>query len=137
MDFMDYEREPEEDISIICGRDKRYPARAYYFLLDVFDYASDGEGYVSPDEFMEGFQKLAILNFGFMSKLVLNRWGIRGSGDIGEAVWNLVEAGLLKKSKGDDKSGFEDRFDFEEVFSEENTFRPVEDFDNFGENINS
>jgi uncharacterized repeat protein (TIGR04138 family) len=54
---------------------------------------------------------------------VLNSWGLFTTGDFGEIVYNMIRAGLMRKSRTDRREDFDDQFDFAEVF--ERRFRIV------------
>ena len=47
-----------------------------------------------------------------MAKAVLNNWGVR-SGDFGNIVFNLIDAGQMRKTKKDRREDFDNVFDFE------------------------
>ncbi|MFW6171745.1 MAG: Minf_1886 family protein, partial [Planctomycetota bacterium] len=68
--------------------------------------------------------QLALEQFGLMARVVLNSWGIRSTGDVGEIVYNLIGIGMMKKSPSDRREDFEDVFDFEEAFEREFKITP-------------
>lgn len=72
--------------------------------------------HVTAAELLEGFRKLAIKEFGPMAPVVLEYWGIRSCRDIGNMVFNLVEAGAFGRTEEDNPEGFETGFDFHEAF---------------------
>jgi len=45
---------------------------------------------------------------------VLKSWGIQGTTDLGEIVYNLIRADLMKKSEQDRREDFDGVFDFEQ-----------------------
>ena len=47
---------------------------------------------------------------------MLKSWGVHSTSDIGEIVYNLIEAGLMRKSANDRREHFDDVFDFEDAF---------------------
>jgi uncharacterized repeat protein (TIGR04138 family) len=51
-----------------------------------------------------------------MAKLVLEHWGIRSTGDIGDVVFTLVDLQLLISQATDTRDDFADIFDFESAF---------------------
>jgi uncharacterized repeat protein (TIGR04138 family) len=53
-----------------------------------------------------------------MALLVLEEWGIRSCEDIGEIVFNMVEANLLAKTDEDSRDDFKGAYDFQEAFRE-------------------
>jgi uncharacterized repeat protein (TIGR04138 family) len=54
--------------------------------------------------------------FGYMTRIVLEQWGITKSGDFGEIVFNLVDSGLMGKTETDSLDDFKDLYDFYSEF---------------------
>ena len=71
---------------------------------------------MSGQELVEGIRLFALEEFGPVTKLVLNSWGITCTLDFGEMVFNLVDKGVLGKQENDCKEDFADGFDFERAF---------------------
>ena len=109
---------------LLLEKDPRYEAEAYNFVYDSLDYTlrnvinprSRSNQHVSGPELLEGARRLAIAQFGCLSRLVLESWGIHSTGDIGEIVFNLVEYDLMGKQESDCRSDFQEVYSFEEVF---------------------
>jgi uncharacterized repeat protein (TIGR04138 family) len=51
-----------------------------------------------------------------MTLAVLGNWGINSTEDIGEIVFNLVDAGVLGKTDEDRREDFAHGYDFAETF---------------------
>ncbi len=83
---------------------------------DNDDGAPEPQRHVTGQQLCEGIREYAISQFGLMSKVVLNSWGIQTTSDFGEIVYNLIRVGVLKKSSRDRRSHFNDVYDFEEAF---------------------
>lgn len=116
----------EEKIQLVRRRDRRFSRHAYYFVLDALDYtmsnlgreAKSGEDrHVGGRELMAGIREFAADQFGPMAALVFERWGIRGPGDFGEIVFNLIDAELLSRRPTDSRLDFVDGTDFRETFA--------------------
>jgi len=113
-----------DKLKAICQQDARYDMEAYLFLREALDYTSKtldkprkGPGHhVSGRELCEGFRDLALQSFGPLTLHVLNDWGIWRTEDIGELVFNLVEAGELGKTDEDTREDFANGFDFDDTF---------------------
>lgn len=113
-----------EVVKEICSRDSRFTAQAYAFIRDALDFttkklkkpAEGRERHVTGRELLVGFREFAIQQFGPMSRTVLASWGIHHTSDIGEIVFNLVEAGKLGKTDQDSKTDFSGGYDFSEAF---------------------
>ena len=58
-----------------------------------------------------------------MSSMVLESWGVNNCEDIGNLVFNLVEAGVFSKTERDTLDEFRAGFDFDEAFQA--PFRPL------------
>ena len=112
----------EVRISQLRRRDRRYARNSYYFILDTLDYTIETLGrdrltgasrHVGGKEMLAGVRELAAEQFGPMATVVLERWGIRTTEDVGEVVFNLIENGLLSRRPSDSRLDFADGFDFE------------------------
>lgn len=73
------------------------------------------ERHLTGQELCEAIRLLALEQFGYMAKHVFNNWGVHGTGDFGEIVFNLIRAGEMRKTDSDRREDFDDVFDFEEV----------------------
>ena len=51
-----------------------------------------------------------------MARTVLNQWGVTQTADVGEIVFNLVDAQVMSKQDSDTRDDFANVYDFEEVF---------------------
>jgi uncharacterized repeat protein (TIGR04138 family) len=117
----------------IAHKDNRYAYEAYEFLFDAlahtqeklgrpvpenYQSAAGPEHHVTGPELVEGYINLARKQFGRMSRVVLQFWGINTTDDIGELVFNLIEAGLLGKADSDRRSDFHALFDLQQELVE-------------------
>lgn len=119
------EQDPDKLMKGILEQDPRYAAEAYAFIRAGLEFTVqrlERPRHVSGQELLEGIRVFAIAEFGPMAKTVLNEWGIRGTEDFGEMVFNLVEAGLLGKTEEDSRADFANGYDFNEAFR--NPFLP-------------
>ena len=127
----------EESYSLqqLVDQDARYPVEAYLFIREALAFAADTlelgacdtisveniernrrERHLSGQELCEAIRCYAVNQYGFMAKLVLNRWGIETTADFGEIVYNMIDVGIMKKSSRDQKSHFNDVYCFDEAF---------------------
>lgn len=111
----------------IAKRDSRFAYEAYEFLFEALTFTQSQLGrampakaesvgpehHVSGAELVNGYLGLARHQFGRMGRTVLRIWGINSTGDIGEIVFNLIEAGLLGKADADQRSDFQDLCDLD------------------------
>ncbi|MDE2875304.1 MAG: hypothetical protein OXU69_13525 [Gemmatimonadota bacterium] len=108
-----------ETPATVQSADLRFHRDAYNFLLDalhgVISRLSERR-HISGEELADAVRTLAMERFGPMARTVLEYWGIRSTGDLGEMVFDLVELGILVKDHSDRPEDFANVFDFEEVF---------------------
>ena len=71
------------------------------------------ERHLTGQQLCEAIRLYALEQFGYMAKCVLNSWGIRSTGDLGELVFNLIRIGQMRKRPEDRREDFENVFDFE------------------------
>ena len=114
----------EETLAKIEAKDPRYQREAYLFVREALDHtqktvAKDARGrirHVSGQELLIGIRDFALQQFGPMTKLVLEEWGIRACPDFGEIVFNMIEQGWLAKTDKDSRADFLGGYDFDEAF---------------------
>ena len=110
----------------ILEKDSRYKPEAYQFLFEALDFTqkmlglqdadTTAERHVSGQQLVEGIRRLALEQFGPLAVAVFNEWGIRGTADFGEIVFNLVENQLMSKTEQDQREDFHNAYDFEVAF---------------------
>jgi uncharacterized repeat protein (TIGR04138 family) len=120
----------------LLKRDPRYRLEAYQFVRDALAYAQDElgmgqrpekpdpddpppEAHLTGQQLCEAIRQLALEQFGLMSRVVFDTWGVHETGDFGEIVYNLIDIGLMKKSDADRREDFDNVFDFEKAFEHE------------------
>jgi uncharacterized repeat protein (TIGR04138 family) len=103
-------------------REQRFDERAYLFVLSSLEHCQGRlteRRHISGPELAHACRELALQRFGVMSRLVLDHWGVRTTGDIGDIVFTLVELGLLVSQAQDSRDDFLGVFDFAESFERE------------------
>ena len=108
-----------DEIERLVEAKGRFPAPAYLWILRLIDHARqrlERDGHITATELLEAHRDLAVETFGPMAYEVCRHWGFHRSEDMGDAVFDLVECGLLKKTEEDDLSDFGGGYDFEDVF---------------------
>lgn len=113
-----------EALDGIIARDARYDREAYAFLRDALEFTLKKRRKASKDaptdvpavELLDGFRLYALKECGPMAHLVLDYWGVRSCEDIGNLVFNLVQANVFSKTDRDTLDEFRAGFDFEEAF---------------------
>jgi len=112
-------KRPEQRLDEILDRDRRYRREAYVFVSAALGHTVQtvGEGrHVTGRELCDGLRDYALRQFGRLARTVLESWGVCRTEDIGEIVFNMVEAGLLRKTEEDTRDDFAGLYDFEEAF---------------------
>jgi len=120
------EQEQRRIIRDIVQEDGRYKEEAYYFVREGLDYTvhelknvpKQKSHHVKGNELVKGIRDYAIREFGPISLRVLRHWGIRSCEDIGEIVYNMIDASILGKTEDDEITDFHGVFDFEQAFRE-------------------
>ncbi len=114
----------------VVKRDPRYAYEAYEFIFAALAHTQkllgrdpdsaeeDGEHHVSGPELLNGARDLALREFGLMARTVFRMWGINGTADFGEIVFNLIEANLMSKTARDERSDFAGVYDLDEALVE-------------------
>jgi uncharacterized repeat protein (TIGR04138 family) len=114
----------ETTLGLILAKDPRYQRDAYLFVKDALDYTQklvvkENKGemrHVSGQELLRGIRDYALAQFGPMTKMVFEEWGIKRCEDFGEIVFNMVEIGLLGKTDQDRREDFANGYDFDDAF---------------------
>jgi uncharacterized repeat protein (TIGR04138 family) len=106
-------------IQEILSKDPRYSFDAYEFTMQALWFTQKKlkrQGHVSGRELLEYIKKFALEQYGPLAKTVIQFWGIRATSDFGEIVFNLIDAGLMKKTEKDSREDFNCVYDFEHAF---------------------
>ena len=114
----------DEVVEEIFAKDPRYARDAYNFLREALDFTQKIIGkenhgkvrHVTGQELLNGIRQFALVQFGPMTRTVLEEWGIKNCGDFGELVFNMVESGLLAKTEKDSRADFQNGYDFTDAF---------------------
>jgi uncharacterized repeat protein (TIGR04138 family) len=123
-------------IAEIVRNDPRYAYEAYEFIFDALahtqklvgkapEYEDDEPSprhHVNGPEILQGACDLAREEFGLLANVVFRQWGIHRSDDIGEIVFNLIEAELLCRTDSDHRSDFQNALDLDRALSDGYSF---------------
>ena len=102
--------------------DPRYARAAYDFVMAALEYTQGKlkrRRHVRGQEVLEGIREYGIEEYGALTRTVFEHWGVRGTEDFGEIVFNLVNAGILGKTEDDSMEDFRKGYDFQKAFEEE------------------
>lgn len=109
----------EDKIAEILNKDLDYDLDAYRFLMEALNFTVsklEKPRHITGEELLDGIREYALNQFGPMAKTVLNHWSVFKTEDFGRLVFDLVEAGLLRKQPQDKIEDFKDIYDFDEAF---------------------
>lgn len=113
-------------IDKIIEKDPRYKAEAYLFLMSALNFTVsrfEEPRHVTGQELSSGIKDYAIEQFGPMARMVLEHWGICQTEDLGNIVYNLIDAKLLSKTETDSIDDFKDVYDFRDAFDKPTYYR--------------
>ena len=121
---MMYKQSYDEVLEEIISVDPRYQRDAYHFVREGLDYtqqfiSKQEKGvvrHISGQELLGGMREHALEQYGPMTLLVLDEWGVKSCEDFGEIVFNMVEHNLLAKTSEDSREDFKGGYDFNDVF---------------------
>ena len=115
----------------VVRKDPRFAYEAYEFVFHALSHTQkllkrepppdeerakhDPRYHVSGRELLEGIRDLALREFGLMARTVFQQWGIQRTGDFGDIVFNLIEAGLMSKTDHDSRADFHDVYDLDQA----------------------
>jgi uncharacterized repeat protein (TIGR04138 family) len=102
--------------------DQSYAEDAYAFVVEALEHTIRGIGverHVSGAELVGGVCACAKGRFGLLAWTVLERWGIRSTGDVGAIVFQLIDAGVLSRQESDSRADFDDLFDLRVVLEDQ------------------
>ncbi|MDZ4849180.1 MAG: hypothetical protein SGI77_07790 [Pirellulaceae bacterium] len=115
----------------LLQQDQRYKLEAYQFVREALQYAQEvlsmppqkataqtvkAEHHLTGQQLCEAIRVYALDQYGYLSKMVLNSWGIQSTSDFGEIVYNLIRIKEMRKSKSDRREDFNDQYDFDSAF---------------------
>lgn len=128
---------PEENFLIYqaVSQDCRYPVEAYQFIREAMAFADDTlelneysfdsgssedpiavqsqERHLTGQQLCEAIRHYSMNQFGYMARIVLKNWGIESTSHFGDIVYNMIDAGIMKKSTRDRRFHFDDIFSFD------------------------
>jgi uncharacterized repeat protein (TIGR04138 family) len=104
--------DPELLLDSVLEKDSRYARDAYYFVQRALHHyrerhrAGKEGGHIRGEELLEGVRELGVEEFGPMARLVFHNWGLKRGEDVGEMVYNMIDAGLMSKTSEDTREDF-------------------------------
>ncbi|HEV2393094.1 MAG TPA: Minf_1886 family protein [Verrucomicrobiae bacterium] len=114
----------ERALDVLRAKDPRYEREAYLFVREALDHTQQAirnHGrkslrHVTGQELLGGIREFGLKQFGPMTMMLFEEWGIRSCEDFGEIVFNLVETGVLAKTPQDSRADFAGGYNFFEAF---------------------
>lgn len=115
----------KKTIEEIATEDGRYNAQALKFVYEGLGATirkikeaadEDQPRHISGADFSRGLARLAIERWGRLSRMVLNRWGVSSTRDLGEIVYLMIDHKWMTAQETDRIEDFNEVYDFEDVF---------------------
>jgi uncharacterized repeat protein (TIGR04138 family) len=103
-------------------REPRYAEGAYLFVLAALEHAQSrlaSRQHIGGRDLALACRDLALERYGVMARIVLERWGVKCTEDIGSVVFTLVGLGYLASLPTDTRDHFSNVYDFETAFERE------------------
>lgn len=97
----------EEAVDAIVMQHPEYSSDAYEFTRASLDNATEHfcqnrtNKHLSAEELYMGACAYALDEYGPLAWEVLHFWGMESASDLGQVVYNLIEAGIFGKQEGD------------------------------------
>jgi uncharacterized repeat protein (TIGR04138 family) len=113
-----------DPLAPVLDKDPRYNREAYLFIREALEFTQrhvrrengDNTNHITGRELLDGIREFALKQYGPMTSLVLEEWGVRRCEDFGEIVFNMVEHKILSKTDKDSREDFKDGYDFIDAF---------------------
>jgi len=119
----------KKSIEAIATEDGRYNALALRFVYEglgvTIEKIRSGQlekRHISGDELSLGLAELAAERWGRLARLVLNRWGVTTTRDLGEIVYLMIANNWMTAQQDDTIEDFNDVYDFERIFEKDFKF---------------
>jgi len=112
----------DELMARIAPKAGRFHPRAFLFVLAALEHIQQRlpeRRHVSGAELAHACRDLALEQYGLLARTVLAHWGIVSTGDFGEIVYALIDAGLLVRQDQDRLEDFNRVYAFESAFEAE------------------
>lgn len=112
----------------LLQQDQRFHLEAYQFVREALAYAQEilkmphqqsggeSERHLTGQQLCEAIRQYALDQYGYMTKTVLNNWGVYSTSDFGEIVYNLIRIKQMKKSESDRREDFDNVYEFDSAF---------------------
>ena len=78
------------------------------------DAENDDSNGVSAEQICVVAVEFAVRAYGLMARTILAKLGLRTTGDLGDVVYKMIDAGLIFPSEGETRADFDDVFDLGE-----------------------
>ncbi len=113
-----------DPLAPVLDKDPRYNREAYLFIREALEFTQrnvrrengDNTNHITGRELLDGIREFALKQYGPMTSLVFEEWGVRRCEDFGEIVFNMVEHKILSKTDKDSREDFKGGYDFIDAF---------------------
>lgn len=116
---------PGKSLEELAQQVGTYAVDAYYFVQQGLaqtahavhgNRTKDACRHISGQQLAEGLRDVAVNNWGFMARTVLERWGIYSTLDFGRIVYAMIDAGIMARTDEDSIDDFRNVYDFRTAF---------------------
>lgn len=100
-------------------RVSKYDPAAYRFVRQSLNFGLEKLSeprHISGNELLDFISEYGRLQFGPFMQLVLEEWGVYGTLDFGNIVFDLVDQNIMSKQPHDSIDDFREGYDFSEEF---------------------
>lgn len=118
----------------VVRKKKRFKKESYFFIFAAMEYTVSQlskRRHITARELLMGIAEYARQQYGPLAKMVFEHWGITKTIHFGEIVYNLIDAGLMSKTKEDKLEDFDGVYDFSSEFDWNHTALKLEFPDRF------
>lgn len=105
--------------------DTRYKLEAYLFIMNGLEFYLTLLGekrHVTGQELSKGLLLFAHKQFGPLTRSVLHHWGIDGTDDLGNIVYNLISIQVMSKQPEDSIEDFSNVVELDDFFAGQEDF---------------
>lgn len=116
----------DDIVETILKEDPRYARGAYRFVREGLEHAvknqgikesiGDGRQHITGQDLLSGIKEYALIQYGPLTKTLLDEWKVKKCEDFGEIVFNLVDHGVLGKTEHDSREDFKGGYNFHDAF---------------------
>lgn len=116
----------EQTLQDVVEHLEKYPLEAFHFVQQGLGYTVEkvhgeltdpnADRHVCGDQLCDGLREYALMKWGLLARVVLQRWNITSTYDFGRIVFGMIDHGLMHRTEEDSIEDFRDVYDFRSTF---------------------